>query len=91
MQTEEGRLLLSAQGIDALDPSTFLVIDRGQVYRESDAVIHVVSGLGGVWRTMHLTRIVPRPLRDVMYRLLARNRYRWFGRRQVCYLPGNEG
>jgi predicted DCC family thiol-disulfide oxidoreductase YuxK len=91
MQTEEGRSLLSAQRIDPLDPSTFLVIDRGLVFRESAAVIHVVSALGGPWRVMHVTRVIPRPLRDAMYRLLARNRYRWFGRRQACYLPGNEG
>ncbi len=90
VQTEEGRSLLCAQGIDPLDPSTFLVVDRGRIHRESDAVIHVVSALGGPWRAMDLARVIPRALRDAMYRLLARNRYRWFGRRQVCYLPGSE-
>jgi predicted DCC family thiol-disulfide oxidoreductase YuxK len=90
MQAEEGRALLAAQGIDPGDPSTFLVIDQGQVLRESAAAIHVVTALGGLWRVFAVARLVPRGLRDAMYRLLARNRYRWFGRRQVCYLPDGD-
>ena len=61
---------------------------RGGVFRESDAVIQVVTALGGLWRIFGIARVIPRPWRDGMYRLLARNRYRCFGRRQVCYLPG---
>lgn len=87
MQSDEGRKLLAAQGIDPEDPSTFLVIDAGQVHRESDGAIHVVTVLGGAWRSFVFARVIPRRLRDALYRLLARNRYRWFGRRQVCYLP----
>jgi predicted DCC family thiol-disulfide oxidoreductase YuxK len=88
MQSKEGRTLLVAQGLDPEDPSTFLVIDSGCVYSESAGVIHVVTALGGMWRGLVIARFIPRRLRDAMYRLLARNRYRWFGRRQVCYLPG---
>jgi predicted DCC family thiol-disulfide oxidoreductase YuxK len=87
MQSDEGRKLLVAHCIDPEDPSTFLVIDAGQVRRESDGAIHVVTVLGGAWRCFAIARVVPRGLRDALYRLLARNRYRWFGRRQVCYLP----
>jgi predicted DCC family thiol-disulfide oxidoreductase YuxK len=87
MQSGEGRSLLAAHGIDADDPSTFLVLDAGRAWRESDAVIHVVTSLGWMWRVAALARIIPRSWRDALYRLLARNRYRWFGRREVCYLP----
>jgi predicted DCC family thiol-disulfide oxidoreductase YuxK len=90
MQSEEGRVLLTTHGIDPDDPSTFLVLDAGRVFRESDAVIHVVTALGRLWRVFEIARVIPRPLRDWMYRVLARNRYRWFGRRQVCYLPGSD-
>jgi predicted DCC family thiol-disulfide oxidoreductase YuxK len=89
MQGDEGRALLVAHGIDPDDPSTFLVIDAGRVHRESDGVIQVVTALGGAWRCFAIARWLPRGLRDPLYRLLARNRYRWFGRRQVCYLPGS--
>jgi predicted DCC family thiol-disulfide oxidoreductase YuxK len=79
--------LLSANGIDPDDPLTFLVIDRGRRMTESDAAIHVVTELGGAWRLIEIVRIVPRGWRDALYRLLARNRYRWFGKRSTCYLP----
>jgi len=86
MQSDEGRALLSSNGIDPDDPTTFLVIDQGRRLTESDAAIHVVTQLGGAWRLMDVVRIVPKAWRDALYRLLARNRYRWFGKRATCYL-----
>jgi predicted DCC family thiol-disulfide oxidoreductase YuxK len=87
MQSDTGRSLLSANNIDPDDPMTFLVIDRGHCLTESDAAIQVVTELGGVWRLIGVARIIPKRWRDALYRLLARNRYRWFGRRPTCYLP----
>jgi predicted DCC family thiol-disulfide oxidoreductase YuxK len=87
MQSDTGRALLSASGIDPDDPMTFLVIDRGRRLTESDAAIQVVTELGGVWKLIGIVRIIPRGWRDALYRLLARNRYRWFGKRATCYLP----
>jgi predicted DCC family thiol-disulfide oxidoreductase YuxK len=66
---------------------TFLVIDRGQCLTQSDAAIHVVTELGGAWRLVGAVRVLPKRCRDGLYRLLARNRYRWFGKRSTCYLP----
>jgi len=88
MQSEAGRALLVEQGIDPDDPATFLVLDRGQVLKDSDGAIHVMGALGGAWRIVYALRVVPKRWRDALYRLLARNRYRWFGRRETCYLPG---
>jgi predicted DCC family thiol-disulfide oxidoreductase YuxK len=87
MQSSAGKALLVQYGIDPEDPATFLVLDRGRQLTESDAAIHVIAALGGLWRTAQLARIVPQRWRDAAYRLLARNRYRWFGRRGTCYLP----
>jgi predicted DCC family thiol-disulfide oxidoreductase YuxK len=87
MQSSLGKLLLASHGIDPLDPATFLVVDRGRVLTESDAAIHVIAVLGGPWRAILLVRLIPKPWRDACYRFVARNRYRWFGRRAVCYLP----
>jgi predicted DCC family thiol-disulfide oxidoreductase YuxK len=60
---------------------------RGLVLTESDAAIHVVAVLGGAFRAIRLARLIPKRWRDGCYRCLARNCYRWFGRRAVCYLP----
>lgn len=87
MQSEDGRALLTNFGIDADDPTTFLVLDQGRARTESDAAIHVVCEVGGLWKLAAIARILPRPIRDALYRTLARNRYRWFGRRDTCYLP----
>jgi predicted DCC family thiol-disulfide oxidoreductase YuxK len=87
MQSTEGEALLGQYGIDAQDPSTFLVLDRGLVLTQSDASIHLMVAMGGLWRLMLVARVIPRAWRDGLYRLLARNRYRWFGRRATCYLP----
>jgi predicted DCC family thiol-disulfide oxidoreductase YuxK len=87
MQSVAGKALLVDYGIDPDDPATFLVLDQGRKFIESDAAIHVISALGGFWRMSDALRIVPKGWRDFLYRLLARNRYRWFGRRSVCYLP----
>ncbi len=87
MQTPEGKTLLVEYGIDPEDPATFLVLDQGRRFTDSDAAIHVIAALGGLWRLSDAARMVPKRGRDSLYRLLARNRYRWFGRRSTCYLP----
>lgn len=87
MQGEHGRALLLAHGLDADDPASFLFIDDGRASTDSAAILQVLSGLGGAWRLSALLRIVPAALRDPLYRLIARNRYRWFGRRPHCLLP----
>jgi predicted DCC family thiol-disulfide oxidoreductase YuxK len=89
MQGVEGRALLTDHGIDADDPLTFLVIDGDKTYVQSDATIHLLAQAGRMWRLIGLTRLVPRPVRDGLYRLVARNRYRWFGRRATCFLPAD--
>lgn len=85
--SEQGRALLMEHGIDPQDPSTFLVVDGGRAYIASDASIQVAAAVGGLWRLARVARVVPRSWRDALYRLIARNRYRWFGRRTTCYLP----
>jgi predicted DCC family thiol-disulfide oxidoreductase YuxK len=87
MQSVEGKAILVEHGLDPDDPTTFLVLDGDRRLTESDAWIHIVSALGGLWRLINVTRVVPRSWRNATYRLIARNRYRWFGRRTTCYLP----
>lgn len=87
MQSDLGRALLSQHGYDPDDPLTFLVLDGSQCLTQSDAWIHLVAAAGGWRRHVETTRVIPRTWRDSVYRLIARNRYRWFGRRQTCYLP----
>jgi predicted DCC family thiol-disulfide oxidoreductase YuxK len=88
MQTPEGKALLLEYGVDPEDPATFLVLDQGRRYTDSDAAIHVIAALGGLWGISNAAHVVPKGWRDSPYRSLARNRYPWFGRRSSRYVPG---
>jgi predicted DCC family thiol-disulfide oxidoreductase YuxK len=90
MQADVGRQLFEHFDIDPADPETIIVLDRGRVWRDSDAVIAIYVGLGWPWRIAGAARIVPRRWRDAVYRLIARHRYRLFGRRTTCWLPKAE-
>ena len=86
MQSESGRALLSAHGLDADDPASFLLVDNGVAWTDTDAIRRVLSCLGGAWRIAALIGMIPRFLRDPLYRTIARNRYRWFGT-TACTIP----
>ena len=74
-----------------LDPdATMLVIEDGRVLTESDSLIAIARRLGWPWRALAAARILPQGLRDRIYRLIARNRFRLFGRRETCWLPTPE-
>lgn len=90
MQGEVGAGLFRRHGIDPTDPDTILVIEGGHVLRDSDAVLSIYAGLGWPWRLAAAARLVPHALRDSIYRWVARNRYRIFGRRDSCWLPRPE-
>jgi predicted DCC family thiol-disulfide oxidoreductase YuxK len=89
VQEPFGRVLAAQLGIDTEAPETNAVILAGRAYFKSDAAIEVLSRLPGWW-WVRLGLAVPRPWRDGAYDILARNRYRWFGRSQECVLPTPE-
>jgi predicted DCC family thiol-disulfide oxidoreductase YuxK len=99
MQGEAGRALLARHGLDPDDPVSFLLVeydiglDRAatpRVSTDTTAIRRVLAGLGGFWRVAHLAALLPAFVRDPLYRRVARNRYRWFGRHEVCMVPSEE-
>ena len=87
MQGEAGAALFRRFGIDPADPDTLIVVDGDSALRNSDAILAIWRGLGWPWRLACAAAIVPRAIRDPIYRWIARNRYRLFGRRETCWLP----
>src|SRR3546814_9805556 len=73
MQDAAGRRLLAEHGLEPDDPMSFLLLDASGARTDSDAIIAVLARLGGAWRAARLLRLVPRWLRDPLYRRLARN------------------
>ena len=90
MQGEVGAGLYRRFGIDPADPESLIVVAEGRALRDTEALFAIWSGLGWPWRALAVLRVVPRFVRDPAYRLVARNRYRLFGRRSSCWLPSPE-
>jgi predicted DCC family thiol-disulfide oxidoreductase YuxK len=89
-QTPLGEALQRRHGIDPDALESVVLLRDGKLFTESDAAAEIARELDGPWRTLSLIRFVPKPLRDRVYRFIARNRYRWFGRQDVCLLPTPE-
>jgi predicted DCC family thiol-disulfide oxidoreductase YuxK len=87
MQSEVGAALFREHGLDPADPTSILVVEGGKARKDSDAVLRIYEGLGMPWRLAGAVRLVPAALRDPIYRLVARNRYRVFGKRETCWVP----
>lgn len=86
IQSEAGRELARRFNIDADAPETYAVVLDGVAYFKSDAAL-VLARTVPRWRPALGTRLAPRFVRDAAYDLVARNRYRWFGRREACLTP----
>ena len=79
-----GEAIYRHYGLDFDD--TYLLLVDGQPYTLCEGYFEIARVLGGAWRFARVFRLVPRPLRDAFYRLVARNRYRWFGTAGHCAL-----
>ena len=90
LQSPSGRRLMRECGLDVEDAKTFVLLANGKTYTKSDAAIQLARFLGGGWQLLGAVRLIPRPIRDWGYDFLARNRYRWFGRHDVCMIPTPE-
>lgn len=90
MQGAVGADIYRRHGLDPHNPLSLLVVDGERLRRDSDAVLSIYEGLGWPWRTLGMLRLVPTALRDPVYRWVARNRYRLFGKRDTCWVPPPE-
>ncbi|HEV2854272.1 MAG TPA: thiol-disulfide oxidoreductase DCC family protein [Thermoanaerobaculia bacterium] len=90
LQSPVGERLRDELGIDREKVDSVILIEGDRWYKESAAALRIAGGLGGPWKTLLIFRLIPTPLRDAAYRLIARNRYRWFGKTETCWLPTPE-
>ena len=86
-QSRLGSAILVHYGLDPADPDTWLYLVGGRAYSSMDAIIRVGWRVGGIGRAAVVLRVLPRFVRDWLYRRVARNRYRLFGRTDMCALP----
>ncbi|MDY0410317.1 thiol-disulfide oxidoreductase DCC family protein [Virgibacillus soli] len=86
LQSEIGQQLLKGfpehQGVDS-----FLLVDREVVYDRSTAAFQVCRYLKGGWKIFYCLRYIPKPITDLFYQMVAKRRYKWFGKKVYCLLP----
>jgi predicted DCC family thiol-disulfide oxidoreductase YuxK len=90
LQSEAGRSLMTEHGLNPDALSSVVVIEDGRAFQESSAALRIARHLPGAWKLLRVFAVIPRPIRDAVYRLIARNRYRWFGKTEACWLPTPE-
>jgi predicted DCC family thiol-disulfide oxidoreductase YuxK len=84
LQSDPGRALAMEHGIDLVETDSLVVVSGGRARLDSSAAITIALHLSWPWRILSVVWLVPAPIRNSMYRLFARNRYRWFGRLDSC-------
>lgn len=89
LQSDIGKRLLKEYGLHD-DIDSFVLIEKNRCYLKSSAAIHVCKHLKGMWKLLYMFRFIPPPIRNIAYDIIARNRYKWFGKKESCMLPSKE-
>lgn len=90
LQSPLGQQLLAEHGLSTTDIDTMVLITGGHAYTRSSAGLRLLALLRMPWPLAYPLLIIPAPLRNLAYRFIARNRYRWFGRMEHCRVPTPE-
>jgi predicted DCC family thiol-disulfide oxidoreductase YuxK len=86
-QTPIGTALYKHFGLDPAVYDTNILLEDGRAWLKSEGSIRIFERLGLPWSLIAVGRLLPRPVRDRLYNVVAQNRLRWFGTRETCYTP----
>ena len=87
LQSEAGQSFLRKFGLSTDDFDSFVLIEGPRLSLRSTAMLRLCRRLKGPWALLYLLIIIPRPIRDFVYNIVARRRYMWFGKKQACFIP----
>lgn len=90
LQSEVAEKLLAENGINKIDTDSVVLIEDGKVYTYSTAALRVARHLDGAWSWASRLSVVPASIRDFLYKLFAKYRYKMFGKQDACMLPTPE-
>jgi predicted DCC family thiol-disulfide oxidoreductase YuxK len=90
LDSAAARRVLGECEIEVALPDSVILVERGQVFTRSTAALRIARRLRFPWPLVSASIIVPRPVRDMLYDLIARHRYSWFGKKDACMLPTPE-
>lgn len=87
LQSDMGESYLRKFNMPNEDYSSFILIEGERYYLKSTAILRYFKRLSGFWPLLYLLIIIPRFIRDYFYDIVARNRYKWFGKKEICFVP----
>lgn len=87
LQGETAARILAAHQLPINSLSTVVLIDNGKVYTQSSAALRISKHLDGGWKLLYGLMIIPKFIRDFFYNIIARNRYKWWGKKETCMVP----
>lgn len=87
LQSPEGQRVLEKYNLQTADFQTVVLLKDSKIYKKSDAALTIAKHLDGFWQYAYFLKILPRFFRDFCYDFIARNRYRFFGKKDVCRIP----
>ncbi len=90
LQSAEAKELLNSAGINQADMDSVIYIENGQAFLKSEAFFRIAKKMGGFYTLLLIFRLLPKRLVDKIYRLVAMNRYKWFGKKDHCSFPISE-
>ena len=90
LQSEEGQAVLKDFDLSTNDFDTFVYIKENKWFIKSSAALRVLKELGGIWKFFFVFILIPKKIRDFLYDIVVRNRYKWFGKRDSCMVPTPE-
>lgn len=90
VQSELGKRTLTANNMSVDTFDSMLYLEDGKVYLKSTAALKIASQLSFPWKLLQIFYLIPRPIRDWFYEQVAKNRYQWFGRQEMCLVPTDE-
>lgn len=88
IQSEAGQRYVEQYQLHSIN--SVIVIENNHAYTKSSAALQIVKRFSGMWKLLIVAKIIPLPIRDKVYDYIAKNRYKWFGKKEVCHLPTQE-
>jgi len=90
LQSDAAQSILLQFQLKNTDFDSIILIKDGRVYQKSTAILKITKHLSGGWKLNYGFVIIPKFIRDFIYNIVAKNRYKWFGKRDVCMVPTEE-
>lgn len=87
LQSAFGQQALQQHQLNTETFDSLVLLEHGKIYQRSTAALHIARQLTGAWPLLYVLIIIPAFIRNAVYDFIARNRYKWFGKKEACWLP----